>query len=66
MAAARQISGAFTAPVVDADIDGQRPWLHIPCVPGGCPGTHARRHGPLPPAGASPPPASPRPSASTM
>ncbi|MFH8656684.1 hypothetical protein ACH4G3_08370 [Streptomyces afghaniensis] len=48
VAAARQVSGAFTAPVVDADADAPRPWMATLCIPGADLGTHVRRHGPLP------------------
>ncbi|MCX5059397.1 PQQ-binding-like beta-propeller repeat protein [Streptomyces sp. NBC_00201] len=34
IAAARQVSGAFTAPVVDADPDADRPWMATAYVPG--------------------------------
>ncbi|MCF3130847.1 protein kinase domain-containing protein [Streptomyces olivochromogenes] len=47
VAAARQVSGAFTAPVVDADADGSRPWMATLYIPGEDLGTHVRRHGPL-------------------
>lgn len=36
VAAARQVSGAFTAPVIDADTDGEMPWLvtsYVPALP---------------------------------
>ncbi|MFG1668962.1 PQQ-binding-like beta-propeller repeat protein [Streptomyces sp. Y7] len=49
VAAARQVSGAFTAPVVDADADAARPWMATLYIPGEDLGTHVRRHGPLPP-----------------
>ncbi|GGW18286.1 serine/threonine protein kinase [Streptomyces capoamus] len=49
LAAARQVSGAFTAPVVDADADAPRPWMATLYIPGEDLGTHVRRHGPLPP-----------------
>ncbi|MFJ8631420.1 PQQ-binding-like beta-propeller repeat protein [Streptomyces sp. NPDC093568] len=49
VAAARQVSGAFTAPVVDADADAPRPWMATLYIPGEDLGTHVRRHGPLPP-----------------
>ncbi|MFC9959834.1 serine/threonine-protein kinase [Streptomyces nigra] len=49
VAAARQVSGAFTAPVVDADADAARPWMATLYIPGADLGTHVRRHGPLPP-----------------
>jgi len=47
--AARQVSGAFTAPVVDADADAPRPWMATLHIPGADLGTHVRVHGPLPP-----------------
>ncbi|MEU3848607.1 PQQ-binding-like beta-propeller repeat protein [Streptomyces sp. NPDC029554] len=49
VAAARRVSGAFTAPVVDADADAPRPWMATLYIPGADLGTHVRRHGPLPP-----------------
>ncbi|MFI8236078.1 PQQ-binding-like beta-propeller repeat protein [Streptomyces sp. NPDC085866] len=49
VAAARQVSGAFTAPVVDAGADAPRPWMATLYIPGEDLGTHVRRHGPLPP-----------------
>ncbi|NUO44875.1 MAG: PQQ-binding-like beta-propeller repeat protein [Streptomyces sp.] len=49
VAAARQVSGAFTAPVVDADADAPRPWMATLYIPGADLGTHIRDHGPLPP-----------------
>ncbi|MEY9991347.1 serine/threonine protein kinase/outer membrane protein assembly factor BamB [Streptomyces sp. V4I8] len=48
VATARQVSGAFTAPVVDADADAPRPWMATLYIPGEDLGTHIRRHGPLP------------------
>ncbi|MFE5815545.1 PQQ-binding-like beta-propeller repeat protein [Streptomyces sp. NPDC056479] len=48
VAAARQVSGAFTAPVVDADADAPRPWMATLYIRGADLGTHVRRHGPLP------------------
>ncbi|MGX1566465.1 protein kinase domain-containing protein [Streptomyces sp. NPDC055506] len=47
VAAARQVSGAFTAPVVDADADASRPWMATLYIPGSDLGTHVREHGPL-------------------
>ncbi|MFF7307515.1 PQQ-binding-like beta-propeller repeat protein [Streptomyces sp. NPDC008137] len=47
VAAARQVSGAFTAPVVDADADASRPWMATLYIPGADLGTHVREHGPL-------------------
>lgn len=49
VAAARQVSGAFTAPVVDADADAASPWMATLYIPGENLGTHVRRAGPLPP-----------------
>ncbi|QDQ11559.1 protein kinase domain-containing protein [Streptomyces spectabilis] len=46
--AARQVSGAFTAPVVDADADAPSPWMATLYIPGENLGDHVRRHGPLP------------------
>ncbi|MFF4755349.1 phosphate ABC transporter substrate-binding protein PstS [Streptomyces sp. NPDC002514] len=48
VAAARQVSGAFTAPVADADADAEPPWLATLFVPG--PSLHQRvaESGPLP------------------
>ncbi|MGI5460754.1 protein kinase domain-containing protein [Streptomyces sp. CA-249302] len=34
IAAARRVSGAFTAPVLDADPDAERPWMATAFVPG--------------------------------
>lgn len=48
VAAARRVSGAFTAPVVDADADAPRPWMATLYIPAEDLGTHVRRHGPLP------------------
>ncbi|MET9521175.1 protein kinase domain-containing protein [Streptomyces coeruleorubidus] len=48
VAAARQVSGAFTAPVVDAGADAPRPWMATLYIPGADLGTHVREHGPLP------------------
>ncbi|MFF4354329.1 PQQ-binding-like beta-propeller repeat protein [Streptomyces sp. NPDC001530] len=49
VAAARQVSGAFTAPVVDADADAPRPWMATLYIAGDNLGTHVKNHGPLPP-----------------
>ncbi|WP_244177938.1 protein kinase domain-containing protein, partial [Streptomyces atriruber] len=46
--AARQVSGAFTAPVVDADADASSPWMATVYIPGEDLGSHVRREGPLP------------------
>ncbi|AXE85888.1 serine/threonine-protein kinase [Streptomyces sp. Go-475] len=48
VAAARRVSGAFTAPVVDADADAPRPWMATLYIPGADLGIHVREHGPLP------------------
>ena len=48
VAAARRVSGLFTAMVVDADVDGPAAWLATAYVPG--PSLHEaiKDHGPLP------------------
>ncbi|MFR9726569.1 protein kinase domain-containing protein [Streptomyces sp. MS19] len=51
--AARRVSGAFTAPVVDADPDGDPPWLATLYVPGGSLTDRIDRDGPLSPAEAA-------------
>ncbi|MEU9335953.1 serine/threonine-protein kinase [Streptomyces sp. NPDC048290] len=48
VAAARRVSGAFTAPVVDADADADRPWMATLYIPGATLAAHVRAHGPLP------------------
>ncbi|MFI2633272.1 protein kinase [Streptomyces collinus] len=48
VAAARRVSGAFTAPVVDADADAPHPWMATLYIPGADLGTYVREHGPLP------------------
>ncbi|WP_309055799.1 serine/threonine-protein kinase, partial [Streptomyces sp.] len=50
VAAARRVSGAFTAPVVDADPDAARPWMATLYVPGPTLAEQVRRNGPLSPA----------------
>jgi outer membrane protein assembly factor BamB len=47
-AAARRVSGAFTAPVVDAEPEGDPPWLATLYVPGGSLTDRLDREGPLP------------------
>ncbi|WP_280634716.1 serine/threonine-protein kinase [Streptomyces oryzae] len=47
--AARRVSGAFTAGVVDADADGSPPWLATVYVPGASLGQAITGHGPWPP-----------------
>ncbi|KUJ67595.1 serine/threonine protein kinase [Streptomyces albus subsp. albus] len=49
VAAARRVSGAFTAPVVDADPDGGRPWMATLYIPGPTLAEHVKRNGPLEP-----------------
>src|SRR5580692_3241930 len=43
VAAARTVSGVFTAPVLDADPEGPRPWLATAYVPGPSLAAAARR-----------------------
>ncbi|MEU1226903.1 protein kinase [Streptomyces sp. NPDC005828] len=50
VAAARRVSGAFTAPVVDADPDAERPWMATLYVPGPTLSDQVKRNGPLSPA----------------
>ncbi len=45
--AARQVSGAFTAPVVDADAEAAVPWLATLFVPGPSLAQHVAEQGPL-------------------
>ncbi|MDQ2816426.1 MAG: serine/threonine protein kinase, partial [Actinomycetota bacterium] len=47
--AARTVNGIFTAPVVDADPDGQPPWLATAYVPGPSLTDAVAERGPLPP-----------------
>ncbi|MHC5903981.1 serine/threonine-protein kinase [Streptomyces sp. S6] len=47
IAAARKVSGAFTAPVVDADPDAERPWMATQYVPGRSLAARVRDDGPL-------------------
>ena len=46
--AARRVSGAFTAPVIDADPDAPIPWLVTDYVHGPSLGDAVAKHGPLP------------------
>jgi Protein kinase domain len=46
--AARRVSGAFTAPVIDADPDAPTPWLVTDYVHGPSLGEAVAKHGPLP------------------
>jgi hypothetical protein len=48
VAAARLVSGLFTALVVDADLDGAVPWLATAYVPGPSLTAAVRQHGPFP------------------
>ncbi|GGY10798.1 protein kinase domain-containing protein [Streptomyces hiroshimensis] len=50
VAAARRVSGAFTAPVVDADPDAERPWMATLYIPGPTLSERVKRNGPLGPA----------------
>ncbi|MEW1696686.1 MULTISPECIES: serine/threonine-protein kinase [unclassified Streptomyces] len=50
VAAARRVSGAFTAPVVDADPDAVLPWMATLYVPGPTLADQVKRNGPLSPA----------------
>ncbi|WP_436847305.1 protein kinase domain-containing protein [Streptomyces buecherae] len=47
--AARLVSGAFTAPVVDADPYAERPWMATLYIPGPTLAEHVKRNGPLAP-----------------
>ncbi|MFI8305166.1 PQQ-binding-like beta-propeller repeat protein [Streptomyces sp. NPDC085927] len=49
VAAARRVSGAFTAPVVDADPEAERPWMATLFIPGPTLAQHVKRNGPMPP-----------------
>lgn len=46
VATARRVTGFFTAPVVDADPDGEPPWLATEYVPGPSLGEAVEAHGP--------------------
>ncbi|MFD8589073.1 PQQ-binding-like beta-propeller repeat protein [Streptomyces sp. NPDC059637] len=46
--AARAVSGAFTAPVVDADPEGPQPWMATAYVPGPSLADALEAHGPMP------------------
>ncbi|SMF31921.1 serine/threonine-protein kinase [Streptomyces sp. Amel2xC10] len=47
IAAVRRVSGAFTAPVVDADPEAERPWMATQYVPGPALSARIRDGGPL-------------------
>ncbi|WP_030683333.1 protein kinase domain-containing protein [Streptomyces cellulosae] len=49
VAAARKVSGAFTASVVDADPDAERPWMATLFIPGPTLSDEVKRNGPMPP-----------------
>lgn len=49
VAAARRVSGAFTAPVVDADSEADRPWMATLYIPGPTLSEEVKRNGPLSP-----------------
>ncbi|MFF5156505.1 PQQ-binding-like beta-propeller repeat protein [Streptomyces sp. NPDC000348] len=49
VAAARRVSGAFTAPVVDADPEGGRPWMATLYIPGPTLSEEVKRNGPMDP-----------------
>ena len=48
VATARMVSGHYTAPVIDADLDADRPWLATAYLPGPTLAQSIRAHGPLP------------------
>ncbi|KOV56471.1 serine/threonine-protein kinase [Streptomyces sp. MMG1121] len=48
VAAARRVSGAFTAPVVDADPEAERPWMATLFIPGPTLSDEVKRNGPMP------------------
>ncbi|MDG9713139.1 serine/threonine-protein kinase [Streptomyces sp. DH10] len=48
--AARRVSGAFTAPVVDADHEAGRPWMATLFIPGPTLAQEVKRNGPMAPA----------------
>jgi sugar lactone lactonase YvrE len=50
VAAARKVSGLYTAALVDADVDGEVPWLATAYIPGPSLTDAVAAHGPLPPA----------------
>ncbi|MFB8776613.1 protein kinase domain-containing protein [Streptomyces broussonetiae] len=49
IAAARRVSGAFTAPVVDADPDAGRPWMATQFIPGPTLAEQVKRNGAMAP-----------------
>jgi serine/threonine protein kinase len=48
IAVARKVSGVYTSPVIDADVDGPVPWLATAYVEGPSLADAVREHGPLP------------------
>ncbi|MFK4145500.1 serine/threonine-protein kinase [Streptomyces sp. NPDC004065] len=50
VAAARRVSGAFTAPVVDADPEAERPWMATQFIPGPTLSEQVKRNGSMAPA----------------
>ncbi|MFY9930889.1 MAG: serine/threonine-protein kinase, partial [Streptosporangiaceae bacterium] len=48
VAVAQRVSGLFTAPVIDADVDGPQPWLATAFVRGPSLAEAVAEHGPLP------------------
>ncbi|MEV6971847.1 serine/threonine-protein kinase, partial [Kitasatospora sp. NPDC093806] len=48
VAAARRVGGAWTAPVLDADTEGEHPWVATGYVAGPALGGAVREYGPLP------------------
>ncbi|KOU55566.1 serine/threonine protein kinase [Streptomyces sp. MMG1533] len=49
VAAARKVSGAFTASVVDADSEAERPWMATLFIPGPTLSDHVKRNGAMSP-----------------
>ena len=49
IAVARKVSGVYTSPVIDADVDGPMPWLATAYVEGPSLAEAVSQHGPLPP-----------------
>jgi serine/threonine protein kinase len=49
IAVARKVSGVYTSPVIDADVDGPLPWLATAYVEGPSLADAVSEHGPLPP-----------------
>ncbi|GAA3373955.1 serine/threonine-protein kinase [Streptomyces sannanensis] len=47
VSAARKVSGAFTAPVVDADPDAERPWMATRFIPGPTLAEQVKQNGPM-------------------